>query len=145
VYAPDLAPWGGYTGVAALTCVGWLSKHHPFQTGELAPAAITALRSFKNESVRFWIACGVHRCEFCPPAGPWTVETTSNWEILVPAIGAIYVAPASILHYIEAHQYKPPDEFIDAFMACPRQMSDEWAALMRQSPFFAERLGLTTR
>jgi hypothetical protein len=94
-----------------------------------------------NEAVKFWIACGHHRCEFCPSTGPWTLANCSNSEIFVPAQGVIYVAPAMILHYIEAHEYKPPDEFIDALAGCPRQLSDAWNALMSQSTFFAQRLG----
>ena len=148
MYFPDLSPWGQCpydAHDAPFKSIGWLSKDNPFQTGELIPEVLAALRTFTKEAVSFWIACGHHRCEFCPPAGPWTLANVSNREILVPARGVIYVAPVLILHYIEAHRYIPPDEFIDALMACPRQLTDEWGALMKQSPYFAERLGLTTR
>jgi len=144
MFFADLSPWSGYQSKGPFKAIGWLSKDHPYQRGELTSEALSALHAFMNEAVTFWIACGHHRCEFCPTTGPWTLANTSSREILVPAIDVIYVAPVLILHYIEAHQYKPPDEFIDALLACPRQRSDEWIALMRQSPTFAERLASKT-
>jgi hypothetical protein len=45
-----------------------------------------------------------------PPA-----ETKGNGEIRVTsATGITYVAPALVRHYIVAHGYLPPREFIDA-------------------------------
>ena len=146
MYYPDLSPWHGYQLDGAFKSIGWISKDHPFQKSELTPEVLSALRAYMKEPVSFWMACGVHRCEFCPPAGPWTWNNTSNREIWVPTIDVLYVAPVLILHYVEIHQYKPPDEFIDALMACPRQLSDEWRALTgRQSAYFADCLGLKTR
>lgn len=37
----------------------------------------------------------------------------------MPADGFLYVAPELILHYIERHQYLPPDDFCRAVLACP--------------------------
>jgi hypothetical protein len=64
------------------------------------------------------------------------MENTSSSDVWLPARGVIFVAPSLILHYVEAHQYNPPTEYVDALMACPRQLSDEWSALMKQSPYF---------
>jgi hypothetical protein len=39
-------------------------------------------------------------------------------EIRVPGSGGrIYAAPDLIYHYVEAHGYRPPDEFVEAVMA----------------------------
>jgi hypothetical protein len=41
--------------------------------------------------------------------------TTGNGEIRVAAANGItYVAPVLVLHYVVAHKYLPPQEFIDA-------------------------------
>ena len=41
--------------------------------------------------------------------------TTGNGEIRITAAnGTIYVAPVLILHYVVAHGYQPPQEFVDA-------------------------------
>jgi hypothetical protein len=98
MYHPDLSPWNGFPSDAEVKCVGWLGKDHPFQTGALAQNAITVLRVYVKEAVSFWMACGHHRCEFCPATGPWTLDNTSNREIWVPTSRCIYVAPTLILH-----------------------------------------------
>ncbi|KRR18256.1 hypothetical protein CQ14_25405 [Bradyrhizobium lablabi] len=75
---------------------------------------------------------GWHFCEFCPkPAktvSPGRIRmldpaarTLGNGEIRVAsAAGIIYVAPLLVLHYVVAHGYLPPQEFIDAVI--------EWSA-----------------
>jgi hypothetical protein len=41
--------------------------------------------------------------------------TTGNGEIRITASNGItYVAPILILHYVVAHGYLPPQEFVDA-------------------------------
>jgi len=44
------------------------------------------------------------------------------------------VAPALVIHYVEAHGYTPPDAFVQAVLACPPQGSREYFALMRRLP-----------
>jgi hypothetical protein len=43
----------------------------------------------------------------------------------------VYIAPSMIKHYTEKHEYKPPQEYIDAVLACPPQDSDEFMNLMK--------------
>lgn len=38
----------------------------------------------------------------------------------------MYAAPSLILHYILAHGYKPPQEFIDAVINSPDASSEEY-------------------
>jgi hypothetical protein len=69
---------------------------------------------------------GLHLCEFCPepptvlsPGGIKMMNpppgTAGNGEIRVAALdGNIYVAPVLIYHYVTAHGYVPPREFVDA-------------------------------
>ena len=40
--------------------------------------------------------------------------------------GCILVAPSLVLHYIDAHQYLPPAEFISAVLRCPEVGSPEY-------------------
>jgi hypothetical protein len=97
--------------------VGWLSPDHEFTKGSVPDEFITALRQLvrapKNQC---W---GWHECEFCPPSprrprasvGP----TCGNGEMWVlGGSGRTLVAPVLILHYVEAHQYQPPAEFLRA-------------------------------
>ena len=38
-------------------------------------------------------------------------------EIDIQSHGVIYSCPALILHLMAAHKYKPPDEFLNAFIS----------------------------
>ena len=41
-----------------------------------------------------------------------------NWEIWIPGPNEmVYATPALIIHYIEKHEYCPPEEFIEAAMS----------------------------
>jgi hypothetical protein len=37
-----------------------------------------------------------------------------------------YVAPSLVLHYVDAHEYLPPESFQRAVMACPPMRSMEY-------------------
>jgi hypothetical protein len=48
-------------------------------------------------------------------------ETRGNGEIRIAATnGMIYVAPVLILHYVVAHRYLPPQEFVAAAINAAR-------------------------
>jgi len=67
-----------------------------------------------------------HACEFCNLSHEQWVKDRygdkAHWasigdgEIRVLGKSAIYAAPALIYHYVVEHQYKPPDEFIEAIL-----------------------------
>jgi hypothetical protein len=51
-------------------------------------------------------------CEYC---SEWGTEVgMGNGEIWVVKGETLYIAPYLIIHYIEEHNYQPPEEFIDA-------------------------------
>lgn len=108
--------------------VGWLHGDHPFEHGELSPEFIAKLklliraeRSYPEDDV-FGVACaGYHTCEFCGNA-----RGTAN--LGVPAGEALFVAPEMVLHYVDEHGYRPPDEFVAAVMASPLPGTPEYAA-----------------
>jgi hypothetical protein len=108
--------------------VGWLSIEHPFQKGEVSVDFLRTLQRLVTSPVNLYR--GSHLCEFCPPppkelsagGAVWVLKppagTTGNGEIRVPGLnGLVYVAPVLVAHYVEAHQYVPPAEFVDAVMA----------------------------
>jgi hypothetical protein len=107
--------------------VGWLARGHVFPVGSVPEGFVTALRRLIKSPENLYR--GYHSCEFCPepplvlsvsgarlaaPPG----ETMGNGEIRVAgSIGIIYVAPVLIAHYVEAHEYRPPQQFIGAVFA----------------------------
>jgi hypothetical protein len=96
--------------------VGWLGEGQPFQTGSVPKDFQTALKELcNNNSINHCM--GHHVCEFCPDAswGDSYYMQMGNGEIRVRDAGGIwYVAPRLVIHYVEEHNYFPPQEFIDA-------------------------------
>jgi hypothetical protein len=127
MYFPDLTPYeyGQTAPQTNVLNVGWLSAAHAFPIGIPNERLVQALRRLIASPVNLYR--GWHICEFCP--GPPTIvspgrlpmldppqRTMGNGEIRVVATasGITYVAPVLVLHYVVAHGYLPPPEFIDA-------------------------------
>lgn len=121
-YFKDLTPYhyGGRTKEpeAGTANVGWLSKDEPFEQGDVSPGFA--------EKVAAWpvvnLYRGWHSCPFCQAVDLTRIERwrSGNGEIRVPGLdGVVYVAPQLVAHYIAAHQYLPPQGFIDAVIATP--------------------------
>jgi hypothetical protein len=121
----DLSPYC-YHGAThpKLFNIGWLSKDQPFNRGSVPPVLVSVLR-FLDESPQN-LCRGFHVCEFCEPPLDilrqdkeyfwiWASARQGNGEIHLPGLdGVTYAAPRLILHYILEHQYRPPQEFIEA-------------------------------
>jgi hypothetical protein len=56
---------------------------------------------------------GIHCCPFCKGE----VLPTGSYEMRVAGACEVYAAPSLVHHYVVAHGYRPPDEFIAAVMA----------------------------
>lgn len=98
--------------------VGWLTEDRPFNVGTTSEAFHTALRDMcDNKSMN--LCFGHHVCEFCPGAS-WSdpyFHSNGNGEIRVRGVdGTWYVAPRLVLHYVVAHDYCPPKDFIEAVL-----------------------------
>ena len=90
--------------------VGWLSKDNPFPTGKtsyifrLNLAWIVEHRLINQTK-------GFHTCDMCG-------ESKGSSEIRITGKdGKIYASPSMIVHYVDDHFYKPPQEFIDAVLS----------------------------
>lgn len=53
-------------------------------------------------------------------------------NLFVPAADTIFVAPSLIVHYIDAHEYCPPQPFKDAVLGCPKMRSMKYLKAIRQ-------------
>ncbi len=102
--------------------VGWLADGHDFPVGE-APVSLVerlarlAMRHPVNR-MRGW-----QECPFCDGEYPIEVEVdgerraVGDAEIrVVGADGRTYAAPTLIAHYVAAHRYYPPAEFVQAVL-----------------------------
>ncbi|GAA3289723.1 hypothetical protein Dvina_37100 [Dactylosporangium vinaceum] len=100
--------------------VGWLDASQPFGRGAVpdwfADALLDVVGHPPVNEYR-----GLHDCEFCPPDANTIADPRPGrgwlayYEIRVPARpGVMFAAPALVWHYVTAHDYRPPVEFVDA-------------------------------
>ncbi|GLZ29987.1 hypothetical protein Lesp02_21770 [Lentzea sp. NBRC 105346] len=113
----DLTPYEYLRSVPGMVNVGWLSKKAPFPTGPVPDGVLPALRTLASQ--RTHVTRGWHWCEFC--GGHRDERARGHMEIHVPgADGRSYSAPDLLPHYIEAHSYQPPLEFVEAVLGFAR-------------------------
>jgi hypothetical protein len=140
-YFPDLSSYE-YEDVPSgrsTVNVGWLDRSHPYPKGDV-PATFTSklwtLSTFAVDPSR-----GVHECEFCSnaPVGLLTVQRDAETlrlgsaEIRVFGNGErVYAAPNLLYHYVVAHQYRPPDEFIEAVLTGPLPPDEAYINRLRK-------------
>ncbi len=103
--------------------IGFLSGSHKFVRGPIPREILHTLIELTKTLYIQHRGCYV--CDICEP----TTEVKSNSEYLsawestrhgsalfrvVSKSGQAYIAPTLIVHYITEHQYRPPDEYLEA-------------------------------
>ena len=109
--------------------VGWLARGNAFSVGEVP-------QGFADRLARLTLRHPVNRmrgwqeCHLCEVKYPIQIEVdderhpVGDAEIRVSGRdGQVYAAPTLISHYVAAHGYHPPDEFVEAVMADERAVS----------------------
>lgn len=136
MWIEDLAPYGGAPNIVA---VGWLERGHAHPVGVIAVEVFEKLAALLTDPWQPAVAGGGHACDLCL----YKPEAMGGNNVYVPGDGKVFVAPELILHYMNAHQYWPPDEFCRAVIACPPMRSPAYrkallaaggGALLRQPP-----------
>ncbi|GAA4448432.1 hypothetical protein [Novipirellula rosea] len=137
----DLAPCDYFTSDhdGKLVAVGWLARGHEFSRGDVDSDLVTRIHQLLVNPWQPCVAMGPHPCDFCRVSGgpgQITMDTISATlgvsNLFVPADNRLFVAPSLILHYIDAHDYSPPQDFCDAVMACPEMRSIDYLKLIRK-------------
>jgi hypothetical protein len=130
MYFLDLSDYGYNLpkSIPGVRNVGWLDRNHEFDKGavptEVCRKLLHLIRVAKANQMR-----GIHECDFCANRDRISVTDAVGviWlgaaEIWVPGGGGlIYAAPDMVYHYINAHGYRPPREFIDAVDAYSEEL-----------------------
>lgn len=104
--------------------IGWLDGAHDFPRGTVSPIFFERLGELASDPFEPFTAGGWHDCTVCQFA-----EARDGRNLFVPSGGFLYVAPVLIVHYIAAHSYTPPTEFVRAVEACPDTRSMEYKKL----------------
>ena len=121
MYLADLGLCGSSRKTKTLS-VGWLDMAHEFPKGPVPEGFLDRLIELIKKPVG--MNMGGHACQFCPAhvfadrtKWPYQAPRGANGEIQVQGKeGLSYSAPTMIAHYVEAHGYAPPLEFIEAVM-----------------------------
>jgi len=128
-YIEDLSLVGGEASCdwPMTRAVGWLAAGHEFAKDRVPPEALERLRllhSALNGSGRILvpaITAGLQDCDFCAADGNHHGE---NMELRVRGRdGAVFLAPAMVVHYIDVHDYCPPAVFVEAILAAERRQT----------------------
>ncbi|GEN07190.1 hypothetical protein SAMN05443572_104186 [Myxococcus fulvus] len=114
-----------------LRAVGWIERGFDHPKGDVTPEFMKALVGLLVDPWQPVTYAGIHRCTLCRFSGgpgQLTFEeqrvTLGVANLYVPGEeGVVYVAPSSVVHYIDAHEYVPPDEFQRAVLSCPPMRS----------------------
>lgn len=129
MYFQDLTPYtyGPTEPKPNVLNVGWLSVDHTFAVKPPDKRLVEALRGLVASPVNLYR--GHHVCDVCPAFPTKLIgdgislpdpprEATGSGEIrLMGREGVTYVAPVLVLHYVVAHNYAPPQEFVEAAIA----------------------------
>lgn len=119
---PDLSLYSNPRIVDGIN-IGWLDKQ-PTTPGSVSQNFLDKLWSYCNAPVVLWR--GVLGCGMCdnvaPPPTFFVTAIRADTsvilgaaEILVFGVGTRkYLSPDLIYHFVTMHQYKPPEEYIEA-------------------------------
>ena len=147
-YFEDLSPCAYFGHFREkLKAVGWLASGHlyPQRQTELSETHFCQLLRLLQcpwEPEHF---LGSEACRFCLATGNYDkrrrleryglVVHFGVSNLFVPGKDCVYVAPSMIAHYVDAHNYEPPNEFWEAVMSCPEMGSDSYKqALLINGP-----------
>ena len=106
------------SGMARARNIGWLDAYHDFPKGHPRAGLLDAIWDYC--SILVVPTRGIHGCELCvsPPTTFVRHDTRlllGSGEIRIfDSTGGILAAPNLVYHYILDHQYRPPEEFLDA-------------------------------
>ncbi len=116
------------SGELGLLAVGWLSGRAQYNTGKVAPAVRTRLCELLEIPLPHFMFAGRHPCDLCPGIGALRTPGSpfGSLNLVVPGPRRLYACPELITHYVEAHEYAPPDEFCEAVLACPSPASVDY-------------------
>jgi hypothetical protein len=127
----DLSSYSYTRSAPAEKNVGWLGPSTEFRRMVADDAFLDSLWRYCKTSIAQ--TRGMHLCELCSSHHSCIAErageklSLGSAEIRVFSnAGDVYAAPNLIYHYVQVHQYRPPDEFIDAVRTGPSPQSKEY-------------------
>ena len=121
----------GAEAANSLLAVGWLERDHDFTKGNIDKEIYDRLCELLQDPFQPGIFMGIYECDLCQ--WQFSSKFAGSSNLFVPNGETIFVCPELILHYIDAHWYKPPAIFCEAVKACPPIRSMEYKKLLLKS------------
>lgn len=106
-------PEDGDIGLLPLA-IGWLSRKWRYEQGNLPPEFIAQLLVYCRRPNLVCHTPKARPCPICRKRIEIDGVVYGSAEIRVIGEIDIFAAPDLIYHFVTAHQYKPPQEFIEA-------------------------------
>ena len=123
------------TDGSRLVHVGWLDGKHAFERATSDPAFVDALRMLcvhrADHATRGCHACNLRACPAGDRRGPSAQRQlgvpiehdgrrrflgSAELRLRSPTLALTYAAPNLVVHYVEAHRYRPPADFVAAVL-----------------------------
>ena len=93
--------------------IGWLDILEPFEKGKVPDGFVEKLRNLYNNGIII-MTMGFHECEFCIDEKRSDIAKSSIEKLLRDEENKIeYIFPEMIFHYMEEHNFKPSNAFIN--------------------------------
>lgn len=107
--------------------IGWLGTSVPSRSkGTVSSDCLQAIKYYMTAHRRDDGFLGNHTCEICTEN-----PAETHGEFFIDLAHFRYVMPQMLVHYIEAHGYRPPDEFL---MPLERHWREQGKAMLRMNP-----------
>lgn len=108
--------------------VGWLDSHHSFNKGSVPKGFSDKLLQIIDTQTSSFdlhvnVIRGTHDCNFCNEE-IWLNNHLERRlrrplgmsELWVPNSGGWFASPTLIYHYVERHEYLPPEDYVNAVL-----------------------------
>ena len=125
----DLTSYSYFGYFEGIKNVGWLDGEFP--QASASKEFIDKLKVYGEQKFIVRRTRGWHSCPYCP-AGKKPASSTSEIRV-VGEKGEVYASPFMIIHYMEAHDYCPPQEFWEAVMHGPEPGSEKYKAAIKNA------------
>lgn len=99
--------------------IGWLDRGRRFDKALTSPLLLAKLSTIVLSEGIFEARVnqirGVHPCNLCN-AHTFQNPFIGSCELWIPGCraGSYFAAPSLLIHYIQAHAYRPPEEFVES-------------------------------
>ena len=115
----------GEEAARSLRAVGWLESGDAYASGPADRIVFDRLCELLHDAFQPVAFAGTHACTLCR----FRPEAQGSRNLFVPGDNFLYVCPELILHYMNVHAYRPPENFCAAVVACPNTRSTEYRRL----------------